>query len=243
MNLEQFAQKSDLVNKTEIEKVALLAFFFYQTEGKLDFKPNDISDWFDQLHLAQPNISRLTRKLKQSVMFNRGKYPATFRLHVRQLGHFKSAMSWVGVESEEIVFSGEILPESVFSGTRGYIESLAKQINASYENNIFDGCAVLMRRLIEVLLILAYRYTAQEAQIKVAGDQYKDLSGIIKDGISNSQLCLTKGTKDCLDEFRVLGNFSAHRIEYNCKRGDIKKIALQYRAAFEELLYKAGVRV
>lgn len=241
MNLEQFARKCDLVNKTEIEKVAFLSFFFHQTEGKLEFGHADIRDWFDSLNFTHPNTSRLTKSLSKSSLFTKGKTNNTFRLHVKQIDQFKATLIWLGDSSEEIVFVGEILPEAVFTKTRGYIEYLAKQINASYENNIFDGCAVLMRRLIEILLIHTYHHIEEEIKIKPA-DQYKDLSAIIKDAIANPKLNLSKGTKDCLDIFRELGNFSAHRIEYNCKRGDIKNIALDYRVAVEELLYKSGIR-
>jgi len=242
MKIEQFAQKCDLLNKTEIEKVAFLAFFFYQTEGKLDFKHSDIQNWFERLNFTQPNTSRLTRHLSKSSLFTKGKVKYSFRLHVKQINQFKLTLSWLGEASEEIVFSGEILPEAVFIGTRGYIELLAKQINASCENNLYDGCAVLMRRLIEILLIHIYQHTGQEAQIKAPDDQYKDLSAIIRDAVSNPKLNLSKETKNCIDVFRILGNFSAHKIEYNCKRDDIKRVALDYRVTVEELLYKSGIR-
>ena len=242
MRLENFAQKCDIVNKTEIEKVAFLAFFFLQTEGKQDFDRSDIRDWFDVLNFTQPNMSRLVLGLNKSLLFTKGKGKDSFRLHVKQIIQFKSTINWLNDVSEEIIFSGAILPESVFLKSRGYIEILAKQINASYENNLFDGCAVLMRRLVEILLIHAYQNSGQESQIIAPSGQYKDLSFIIKDAVSNQKINLSKGTKDCLDVFRLLGNFSAHRIEYNCKRDDIKKVALDYRALIEELLYKAGIR-
>jgi hypothetical protein len=242
MKLENFAQKCDIVNKTEIEKVEFLAFFFLQTEGKQDFDRNDIRKWFDILSFTQPNMSRLVLGLSKSPLFTKGKGKDTFRLHAKQIIHFKSTLNWLGKESEEIIFNGDILPEAVFIKTRGYIEILAKQINATYENNLFDGCAVLMRRLAEILLIHTYQYSGQESQILSPSGQYKDLSFIIKDVVTNQRISLSKGTKECLDTFRVLGNFSAHRIEYNCKRDDIKKVALDYRAMIEELLYKSGIR-
>ena len=39
---------------------------------------------------------------------------------------------------EKIAENQTILPEKLYSNTRNYIEQLAKQINASYENNLFD---------------------------------------------------------------------------------------------------------
>ncbi len=46
-----------------------------------------------------------------------------------------------------------ILPHAIIRGTRGYIERVVFQINGCYEKGWFDGCAVMMRRLIETLII------------------------------------------------------------------------------------------
>jgi hypothetical protein len=242
MKLEIFAQKCDLTHKTEIEKVAFISYLFFQTEGCQEFDRNDIHNWFDHLNFAQPNMSRLISGLIKSQYFIKGKGKNAFRLHARQIAKFESTINWLNDTTEEIEFSGLILPEAVFLKSRGYIENIAKQINASYENNLFDACAVLMRRLVEILLIHTYQNYGLDSLITSSSGQYKELSGIIKDSINNQKVNLSKGTKECLDTFRILGNFSAHRIEYNCKRGDIKLVALDYRALVEELLYKAGIR-
>ena len=242
MKLEIYAQKCDIVNKTEIQKVAYLAFYYLQTENKQEFNSKDIRIWFDILNYSQPNMSRLETGLTKSPLFTKGKGKESFRLHAKQIIQFKSTMNWLDDGSDEITFSGEILPEAVFIKTRGYIEILAKQINATYESNLFDGCAVLMRRLVEILLIHTYQFTGQEVLIISVPGQHKDLSFIIKDIVSNSKINLSKRSRDCLPTFQFLGNFSAHKIEYNCTRDDIKKVALDYRALIEELLYKSGIR-
>ncbi|MGH9759260.1 MAG: hypothetical protein ACREDR_42725, partial [Blastocatellia bacterium] len=46
-----------------------------------------------------------------------------------------------------------ILPHAIVRGTRGYIERVVFQVNGCYEKGWFDGCAVMMRRLIETLII------------------------------------------------------------------------------------------
>lgn len=141
------------------------------------------------------------------------------------------------MESEDTV-----LPRPVYESTRGFIESLAKQINASYEYNIFDGCAVLMRRLAEILLILAYEHLSIESEIQDHRGHYQPLEKIIENAKTNKTLKLTKDSRALVDEFRQIGNFSAHKIYYNCRRGDLKQISFQYRATIEELLYKSGIR-
>ncbi len=42
--------------------------------------------------------------------------------------------------------------------------------------------------------------------------------------------------------FKDLGNYSAHKIWYNCTQQDIKPHILKYRAIIEELMYKSGVK-
>ena len=144
--------------------------------------------------------------------------------------------------SQDIGDAGTILPEVDYRTTRGYIETLAKQINASYENNLFDGCAVLMRHLLEVLLILSYRYLKIESAIQDAHGNYHTLDGVIGDAKANASLGLSRNSKACLDTFRQLGNFSAHKIEYTCRREYITPLIQEYRALIMELLHKSGIR-
>ena len=44
-----------------------------------------------------------------------------------------------------------------------------------------------------------------------------------------------------MNQVRELGNLSAHRVKYNCRKDDIRTIYLQYRAVVEELLYIGGL--
>jgi hypothetical protein len=242
MRLEQFSKKADLLSKTEVEKVRLLAFFFLKSADLQQFQVTDVSKWFCVLSLPSPNRTRLGNNLRKSRKFARGDHQDAFRLHAREISALEKEFPELEQKSEEIISDDTILPETLYVKTRGYIESLAKQINASYEHNIFDGCAVLMRRLIEILLILSYENHGIESKIKDSSGNYKILDRIIADAKSDKTLSISRNTKSCLDDFRVLGNFSGHRIYYNCKRQDIRKLMLDYRAAVEEFLYKAGIR-
>jgi len=46
-----------------------------------------------------------------------------------------------------------ILPYILFENTRGYLEKINHQINACYRNTCYDACAVMIRRLTEILII------------------------------------------------------------------------------------------
>lgn len=239
-----FARRSNLQAKTEVEKVFAFAYYSAKTTKQEHFSAKDIMRWFIDASLHQPNMSRLLKSLKASRLVVQDKSSGTFRLHVRAEPQLSEAYDKLlrAEPGEEIVHDDTVLPASVTASTRGYIESLAAQINAAYETNVFDGCAVLMRRLIEVCLVHAFEHSAPTLNIKKPDGQYVDLAEIISHAKASSTLALSKTTRACLDDFRILGNFSAHKIYYNAKRGDIKRVIFEYRAAIEELLYKAGLK-
>ena len=235
---------SDFNTKTEIDKVSTLAYYFLKINDRKEFTIKDVCSWFDELHLAKPNTSRLQGNIIKSKNFIKGTESGSFKLHANVIDEHKSVYPSLGVESDEIVqASTEILPESLYRTTRGYIEVLAKQINLAYECNISDGCAVLMRRLLEILLILSYINLRIDGEIKNAKGEYEFLDKIIDNAKVNPTLKLSRNSKSCINTFRELGNFAAHRIEYNTRKGDIKPHILEYRALIEELLYKSGIRV
>lgn len=241
MTLAKFAESSGLLEVEETKKAELLTYFFYKSKGKEEVAPDDLVDWFRELGLAAPNKTRLRRKLEKSKRFIRSGEDGYFRLHARVVQEYDSQFPWLKQKDETVVSDDIILPEDLFVGTRGYIEKLARQINACFEYNIFDGCAVLMRRLMEILLIHVYKFLGFENEIKGSGDNYHPLEKIIDDAIGRPELDLSRDTKKLLDTFRELGNFSAHKIQYNARRGDIKRYILRYRAVCEELLYKANL--
>jgi len=241
MNLGKYSKLVDLEAKNELQKCLYVAFYLKATKGVIEFSISDIVAVFEKLHFSKPNLSRLKRNISSSRDFIRGSSAGLYKVHGKTLTKLEKEIPEVSEKSEEIISDDLILPESLFMGTRGFIESLSKQINASYENNLFDGCAVLMRRLLEILLILSYEKQGIESQIKNSDGSYKLLNGIAADAKTNSTLGLSRNTKDNLEKFRLVGNFSAHKIYYTAKRKDISGISQEYRASIEELLYKSGL--
>ena len=243
MNLQEFCSQAGLFDQKETEKVRMLAFYHHKTSGQLEFTKDDITKWFDQLHLSIPNLSRLMSNIRASKAFIKGKSNSSFRLHALELDELQAKYPGLHSWSEEVISEETVLSRDLYQNTRGFVESLSKQINASYEYNIYDGCAVLMRRLLEILLILTYEHHNVERVIRDTQDNYFPLEKIISNAKANQTLKLSRDTKSTLDEFRTLGNFSAHKIYYNCRRADLKKVLTNYRATVEELLYKASIKI
>lgn len=139
--------------------------------------------------------------------------------------------------------SGTILPDALYNGLQSNIQSLCKQINASYENNLFDCTAVIMRRLLESLLVLCYQNSGIEADIMDKSGLYHiSLDKMIKNAEQNTTLAFSANTRREMALFKDLGNYSAHKIWYNCTQQDIKPHILKYRTIIEELMYKSGTK-
>ena len=241
MNIKQFGVACEIDRKLEVERACIFAYFHLRTAKKGEFTAVDASQWLVDYGFATPNRARLDHNLRTSGNIVRGQRGG-YRLNLAFVTTMDRAHPQLQDKSEEIMDHGTILVEAEYKVGRGYIELLAKQINRSYEENVFDGCAVLMRRLLEVMLILAYRKLSIESAIQEADGNYKMLEGIINDAKTNSTLKLSRNSKDMLEVFRKLGNFSAHKIEYTCHQQYIQPHIMDYRSIITELLHKSGLK-
>ncbi|MEO8187297.1 MAG: hypothetical protein ABI580_08045, partial [Burkholderiaceae bacterium] len=48
--------------------------------------------------------------------------------------------------------SNSVLPTELFAKSKGYIERVVAQLNASYDHGLYDCCSVMCRRLAETLI-------------------------------------------------------------------------------------------
>jgi hypothetical protein len=149
---------------------------------------------------------------------------------------------WHIEDNTTIQESGSVLPAPLFDGVSLNFQSICKQINASYENNLYDCTAVMMRRLLEGLLVLSYQKHGIEDEITESNGRHFSLDKIIKNAEQNNTLSLSANTRHDMALFKDLGNYSAHKIWYNSTKQDIAPHILKYRVIIEELIYKAGMK-
>ncbi len=241
MKLEHFVKLAEFSGVKELEKIELLAYYFCEIKGESEFDLLNMSAILVSLGYARPNAARLKQNIVKSRSFIKGTVAGCFRLSVKKRQELKEMFPDISV-SEEIVSDDSVLPEVLFEASgRQYLLRLAKQINASYENNIFDGISLLMRRLLEILLILVFQKNGIETDIIDGDGAYYSLKTLINKATSTKLIGLSPSTKKSIDQFRELGNLSAHRIQFNCRQDDIRPLKIEYRAICEELLYKAGL--
>lgn len=139
------------------------------------------------------------------------------------------------------IYADDMLPFDLYKDTRQNIKMIADQINKSFYYGIYDGTAVLMRRLVEMLLILAFKEIGQEDSIRGADGNYLQLSQVINQAVQNKALDLTRNAKDYLGIFKEKGDLSAHNPFYNCREKDLQLVQHKFRTLIEELLHKAGI--
>lgn len=238
--LKKIIDEYSAEKKSKIEFAFLFVWYHYVATNN-EISITEINNYFAQNELSKYNTSYLRDDLRKSKYITKGSQLNYYKPHRNLIVLLNSKYEFVIEKDEEIDTDDTILPNELFKNSRGYLENLSKQINGCYNNNLFDGCAVLMRRLLEVLLIHSYEAEGKESLI-IENDGYRNLSYIINFLISNKAVKLSKEAMEVLDEFRQVGNFSAHKIQYNAKRKDIDNLKLKYRMTIEELLYKSKIK-
>lgn len=243
MDLLTYLEKTSFSTKNEPERAKLACFYAYKEKQQTLFSMSEIVEFLVNCGCNKPNLSRLKDNLlkgksKAFVVSKQERnklefIPAILAITNRDYGNL-----WDNTET--IDSSSEIIDENKFCGKRAYLTRLIQQINSSYKNNCFDACAVLMRRLFEVLLVLSFQHHNIEDQIKDQNGNYVMLERIVSIAKNEKTLKLSRN-KDHYDTFRQVGNFSAHSITYTAGVKDIDDIKLDYRAMLEELFNKSGL--
>lgn len=162
-------------------------------------------------------------------------------------------VDWEMIVRADVVFTKTVLPgillrpEDLFldielvKNTRGYIEKIADQINRSYTASILDGCAVLCRRLAEILIIEVYESKGTSACIKENGNYMMlgDLINIIK---AETAFDIGRNAKKALDQIKHIGDRSAHGRDFTARHLDMKQLRLDLRDVVEALVRTSGIQ-
>lgn len=181
MSLDQFIGK---IKDFEILSASLkIDYFMYyltivnKAEGA---RPKDIELCFDQLKIRKySNTSSYLRNNSKKI---KGKSPK-FIFH-NGLYHLER-QNKIQIDSiigtpQKIDPTNNYFPLELFANTRGYLESIAIQTAACYDNGLFDACSVMTRKLLEVLIIEAFERHNIASKIKDNNDNFFFLSDLFE---------------------------------------------------------------
>lgn len=135
---------------------------------------------------------------------------------------------------------GGVFPLATLSQTkRGYLVPIGRQANGCYEAGWYDGCAVMMRRLLESSIIEAFEMRGIDATIKDANGDFLQMTALIDKALAERSWNLPRNVKRDLKQLRDLGHRSAHNRYYLAKKMDIDKLSGVFRESVEAFLHLA----
>jgi hypothetical protein len=197
---------------------------FWWAEGELALEQNwvtgDFETWIDQRHhLKAFGVSFLRADLE------------------------KMLPEGAGSEETPLPVNSNLIPHELLRGRRRYLENLARQINGCYQFGYYDGCAVISRRLLECLIILAFDKCGHVEMLRDPAGDYKPLSELISLTSSGQYIKLARGSTSVLLKVKQLGDVAAHHPTYNTRQSDIDDLRVSYGALISELAHLGDVTV
>jgi hypothetical protein len=125
------------------------------------------------------------------------------------------------LEERPMAKSNTIFAFADFRSTRSYIEKVIVQINVSYDMQLYDCCAVMVRRLLETLIIEIYEKEGRANELKGGDGNYMMFSGLLSYINSDPKINLGRQTKTGLDDFKRIADSSAHNRHFNATKKTI----------------------
>jgi hypothetical protein len=135
-----------------------------------------------------------------------------------------------------------VIPTGLFENTRPYLEALVIQINGTYQGGFYDACAVMCRRLLECLLLLAFERAAKGEVIRDASGEYRAIADIIGLACSNRHIKLARGASAVMGKIEYVGDLAAHHPTYTTRQKDIDEQRLGFQRVVAELVHLAEIR-
>jgi hypothetical protein len=108
-----------------------------------------------------------------------------------------------------------------FRDTRGYIEKVVQQINVSYDTQLYDCCAVMVRRLLETLNIENNEAKKRADEIKGSDNHFMMFSGLLGFLEKDKTINLGRQTMAGLSDFKKIADSSAHNRAFNASKKNI----------------------
>jgi hypothetical protein len=218
-----------------------IAFLWYYRQSQ-EFDERTASELAADLHeegFPRPNVTRLREDLVKSPFTTRGRRSAAIQIDIRRLEELDNKYKDL-LDLQKVDVSNAIIPLDFVRGTRAYIEKMVRQINGTYDNGFYDGCAVLCRRLMESLIIEIYVSQGRHKEIQ-DNHVFKHLDWLIGYVKNDDSIVLARSSSKTMDEVKLLGDTAAHHRTYITQQSDINDLRLRYRHLITELLQITGL--
>lgn len=221
---------------TASKKIDFFVYYLLIIQKNDGITPKEIEECFEKLHI-QPysNITQyLSIKSKgknnQFIKGKNGKY-------YLERSYKESIDKQFGKISIPKASSSKYLPFEIFDSTRGYVQQIAEQTINSYDLGLYDACAVLTRKLLEVLIIECFERHKVDNLIKKPDGCFLYLSDLITELLKEPKWNISRNAKQSLPKIKKIGDLSAHNRRYFARKNDADLIKDDLRIVLEELIH------
>lgn len=226
---------------TETDEAVAVLWFLSQTEARVERSARDLAAVLTEHRLRGViNVSRLDGRIAKHPDTVRGRGAGSFAIKASAKAKLDARFAAFASRTMRPV-RDVIVPNSISLGNRGHLEAIRREINGTFEDGFYNSCAVMCRRLLELLLIEAFaRASAIQHVTDARGNLvgFADLIAFAKSGVS---IKLSRGLPATLDRVKATGDQSAHGRYYTATKHDIDDLNPGLRHAITELTALAGI--
>lgn len=236
----EFLSQIDNVGLKTIDRVRALLWWVGRSDFTVGLSTTEICKLIESAGYPKQNISRIGRQLsadKKIIARVPGKDAWRLRPHGRK--ELDSLYESIASLPKKVTSTDSVLPRSLFTETRGYIENVVSQINAAYDFGLFDCCTVMCRRLLETLIIEVYESVGRQTAIQTKDGNYYMFADLLRILDADSTFSISRNGRQGLRDFKKLGDLSAHNRKFNARKEDVDRVRDGIRIAAEELLHTA----
>lgn len=226
--------------RTNLERAVALLWWHSQDDHGAGRTSAELASEIKDAGYSAQNISRLTGQLEADPRTAKAT-GGGFRIRISARSALDASYS-KHTGPRPAPATDSVLAAAMFSGTRGYIERVVYQLNASYTYGLYDCCAVLCRRLLETLIIEVYEAAGRAGELKGSDGNFKMFAGLLAHLEADRAFNLGRNDKTALTAFKTLGDLSPHNRRFNAGKDDIDRVRDNLRVAAEELLHLAKLK-
>lgn len=232
--------KSVDASLTRTHDRALAVLWFASQSSDRGLTARDICRIIEGAGHPGQNVTRMSKSLgRDKKLVSRVPGSDAWRLSPSGITKFDTTYTDKLKVKKRAKATDSVLPHELFAKTRGYIEKVVHQINASYDAGLYDCCAVMCRRLLETLIIETYETAKSEGRIKNKDGNFFMFSDLLRVLLNDSNFNVSRNAQNGLKNFKALGDQSAHNRRFNARTDDIDRVRDGMRVAAEELLHLA----
>ncbi|MEO6078120.1 MAG: hypothetical protein ABIP54_05000 [Candidatus Andersenbacteria bacterium] len=237
-----FLRSIDNQSLKTIDRAHAILWWIGRTDSLASMSALEICKTIEEAGHPRQNASRIAKMLS-SDRKNTVRVPGknTWRLHPHSRGPLNDIYSSVLSTPKPLPLTDSVLPRSLFSNTRSYIEKIVFQINSSYDYGLFDCTAVMCRRILETLLIETYEAAGRVSDVQDNNGNFKMFADLLNIFEQDKTFTMSRNGRKGLQDFKRLGDLSAHNRRYNARKEDIDRVRDGIRIASEELLHISGL--